>query len=298
MRINDVEIEDTYAEAFPMYFGRVLITAVTRRWALASAQSAVGGGGGATLSESGLECEVAPKDTPDGRPGYIILVGRRFRKDVTPAIPAAIRNNVVPVPTAAAFNAMPDKMTDYFVEIENTPVQLFGDSYEEIVEKYGRKMYKIPRMDGFFYTDTKYGVRRGVGGGNFLIMGESQAATILSAEVAIDAIKQVLHVRAPTRPAASGSKVGGRVYKDAYATTNDKYCACIADKVEDTRIPDNVNCILEIVIDGLTLNGVKKAIAVGIKAATKMPGIKKITAVNFEGALGKINIGLYEALQN
>lgn len=298
MKINDVEIEDTYAEAFPMYFGRVLITAITRRYALASAQAAVGGGGGASLSESSIECEVASTATPDKRPGYIILAGRRFRKDLEPGLMDQIRRGVVPVPTTAAFDAMPQEMTDLFAEVKNSPVQMFGDGYEEIVEMYGRTMYRIPRLDGFFYIDTKMGVRRGVGGGNFLILGESQAATLLAAEVAVDAMKEIPHLKPPPRPIASGSKVGGKTYKEARATTNDRYDPCIADKVADTKIPSDVRCVYELTTDGLTLDSVKKALNVGIRAATTIPGVRKITAANFGGALGKINIGLYDVLRN
>ncbi|MDD4306591.1 MAG: formylmethanofuran--tetrahydromethanopterin N-formyltransferase, partial [Methanosarcina sp.] len=42
MEINGVEIEDTYAEAFPIKIARVLITAATKRWALVAATEATG----------------------------------------------------------------------------------------------------------------------------------------------------------------------------------------------------------------------------------------------------------------
>jgi formylmethanofuran--tetrahydromethanopterin N-formyltransferase len=280
-----------------MYFGRVLITAITRRWALMSAQAAVSAGGGASLSESGIECEVATTATPDGRPGYIILVGRRFKKEMAPGLMDQIRSNVLPVPTTAAFNAMPQDMTELFAEVGNSSVQIFGDGYEKIDEIYGRKMFVIPRMDGFFYIDTKIGFRRGVGGGNFLIMGESQESALLAAEAAMDAMKGIPYLRAPRRPAASGSKPGGKTYAGARATTNEKYDPGIVDRVADTRIPKDVHCVYEIIADGLTLDCVKDAMNVGIRAATTIPGVRKITAVNFDGVLGKINIGLHDILQ-
>ena len=37
-----VEIVDTFAEAFDMWAARVLITAVSRQWALTAAQSMIG----------------------------------------------------------------------------------------------------------------------------------------------------------------------------------------------------------------------------------------------------------------
>ncbi len=295
MKMNDVEIEDTFAEAFPMYFGRILITAVTKRWVLASAQSATGGVGGASLIEAGIECNVDSKDSPDGRPGCIIMVGRTKRKELNRELIARIRNGVVPVPTTATFNAMPEDLTDYFVEIRNTPIQLFGDGYEEIVDIYGRKMYKIPLMDGFYYIDTKLGVKKGVAGGNFLIMGRSPAATLLAAEVAVKAIREMPYVFI-MRPAASGSKVGGKTYRDAGSTTNERYCACIAEKIKDTRIPSDVRCVYEMIVNGLSMDSVKNAMKVGIKAATTIEGIEKITAVNFGGVLGGLKINLHDIL--
>lgn len=295
MKINDVEIEDTYAEAFPMYFGRVLITGVTQRWALTSARSATGGVGGASLIEASIECEVGSSDSPDERPGYVIMVGRPKRKELNHELIARIRNGVVPVPTTATFNAMPEDLTDYFIEIKNTPIQLFGDGYEEIVDVYGRTMYKIPRMDGFYYIDTKFGVKKGVAGGNFLIMGRSQATTLIAAEVAVQAIRETSYVFI-MRPAASGSKVSGKIYRDAGSTTNERYCACIADKIEDSKIPSDVRCVYEMIVDGLSMDSVKKAMSAGIKAATTVQGIKKITALNFGGTLGGLKINLYDIL--
>ena len=42
MELNGVEIEDTFAEAFPIKVARVLITAVTERWAEEAAREATG----------------------------------------------------------------------------------------------------------------------------------------------------------------------------------------------------------------------------------------------------------------
>jgi len=76
MRINGVEIEDTFAEAFKMHAARLIITAVNERWALTAAQVATGFATSviACGCEAGIE-EVIPADeTPDSRPGVSILV--------------------------------------------------------------------------------------------------------------------------------------------------------------------------------------------------------------------------------
>ncbi|MCD6593828.1 hypothetical protein J7L00_07105, partial [Candidatus Bathyarchaeota archaeon] len=42
LRLNDVEIEDTYAELFKMWVCRVLITAENERWCRIAAEVATG----------------------------------------------------------------------------------------------------------------------------------------------------------------------------------------------------------------------------------------------------------------
>jgi formylmethanofuran--tetrahydromethanopterin N-formyltransferase len=300
LKLNNVEIEDTFAEAFPMYIGRFIVTASTRRWALASAQESKGLGVSATLGpgEAGIEREVTTEESPDGRPGYLIDVGHREKKELNYWLIARIRKGVLPAPTTSAFDAMPKEMIQYYIEVKDTPIQLFGDGYEEIVERERRAVYKIPRMDGFFYIETKFGVARGIAGGNFLVLGESQASALMAAEVAVDAIKEVPHVFNPCAGgiAASGTKVGGRRYKKAVATTNDAYCAAIRDRVEAIKIPPGVNCVYEVFVNGLDLASVERAMKVGIEAATTVGGVKKISAGNYGGTLGRIIIPLKKVL--
>jgi len=301
LRLNNVEIEDTFAEAFPMYIGRYIITASTRRWALASAQESKGLGVSATLGpgEAGIEREVAVEESPDHRPGYLLDVGHRERKELNYWLIARIRKGVLPVPTTSAFDAMPKEMAQYYVEVKDTPIQLFGDGYEEIVEREGRAVYKIPRMDGFFYIEAKFGVARGIAGGNFLILGESPASSLMAAEVAVDAMREVPYVFNPCAGgvAASGTKVGGRRYREAVATTNDAYCAVLRDRVEETKIPAGVNCVYEVFVNGLNLASVMRAMKVGIEAASTVAGVRKISAGNYGGKLGKILIPLSKVLE-
>ncbi|MEM3004086.1 MAG: formylmethanofuran--tetrahydromethanopterin N-formyltransferase [Candidatus Bathyarchaeia archaeon] len=300
MRLNDVEIEDTYAEAFPMYIGRFMVTASTRRWAHTSAQEMKGLGVSATLGpgEAGIEREVSARESPDKRPGYILDVGHREKKELEYWLIARIRKGALPVPTTSVFDAMPEEMVQSYVEVKDTPIQLFGDGYEEIVEREGRTLYKIPRMDGFFHIETKFGVAQGIAGGNFLILAESQASALMAAEVAADAMKEVPLVFNPCAGgvAASGTKVGGKTYKHAVATTNDAYCATIKDRVEESKIPPGVNCVYEVFVNGLDLASVERAMKVGIEAATTVAGVRRITAGNYGGRLGKTLIPLKRVL--
>jgi formylmethanofuran--tetrahydromethanopterin N-formyltransferase len=287
-----VAVEDTFCEVFSAYFARVLITAATSRWALESTLEAKGLGRSATLapSEAFIEREARTNETPDGRPGYLLQVADRKRNELEYWLVGRIRKGVLPFPTTAVFDAFPKDRVEYSVKIENTPIQLFGDGFEEIVDAFGRRMYRIPRMDGFFFIEEKFGIGKGVSGGNFLIMADSQGSALLAGEMALDAIKEIPYVTG--RMAASGSKVGGHVYAQAVATTNDAYCPTISDKVKQSEVGSDVSCIYEIIVNGLYLEHVKAAMKVGIEKAKGVQGVRRITAGNYGGRLGSGRINL------
>jgi formylmethanofuran--tetrahydromethanopterin N-formyltransferase len=287
-----VAVEDTFCEVFSAYFARVLITAATSRWALESTLEAKGLGRSATLppSEAFIEREARTNETPDGRPGYLLQVADRKRNELEYWLVVRIRKGVLPFPTTAVFDAFPKDRVEYSVKIENTPIQLFGDGFEEIVDAFGRRVYRIPRMDGFFFIEEKFGVGKGVSGGNFLIMADSQGSALLAGEMALDAIKEIPYVTG--RMAASGSKVGGHVYAQAVATTNDAYCPTISDKVKQSKVGSDVSCIYEIIVNGLDLEHVKAAMKVGIEKAKGVQGVRRIAAGNYGGRLGSGRINL------
>ena len=81
-----------------------------------------------------------------------------------------------------------------------------------------------------------------------------------------------------------------------HASTNEKFCPTLRDKVEDTEIPEGVNSVYEIVINGVSEEAVKEAMRVGIEAAVKVPDVVKITAGNFGGKLGKYQLRLKDVL--
>src|ERR1700682_5962363 len=104
-------------------------------------------------------------------------------------------------------------------------------------------------MDGEFTCEDLFGTVKGVAGGNFLILGESQAAALAGAEAAVAAIRQVPGVILPFPGGIvrSGSKVGSK-YKNLRASTNDAFCPTLRGHVK-SALPDAVNAVYEIVID-------------------------------------------------
>jgi len=294
--VNGVPVEDTFCETFTVRIARILVTSVNRKWALESALETKGLGRSATIppSEASIETEAKPQETPDGRPGFIIqVIDRRFEQ-LKKWLIVRIRKGVTPYPKTNVFDVLPKEMAEEFVGVKDTIIQTFGDGFEERAEAFGRKVFKIPRMDGWFYVERKFGIAKGVAGGMFLILAESDEAALEAAERAVEGIKTVPYVVG--KFAASGTKVGGKKYKDAIATTNDAYCPCLA-RSEGSKIPEGVKCVYEVIASGLRLEDVSKAIKIGIENATKVHGVSKITTTNYGGTLGKGKIFLHNLFQ-
>ncbi|MDD4300596.1 MAG: formylmethanofuran--tetrahydromethanopterin N-formyltransferase, partial [Methanomicrobium sp.] len=161
----------------------------------------------------------------------------------------------------------------------------------------GRKCWAIPIMNGEYIGEESFGIVKGVAGGNFFIMGENQPAALMAADAAVDAISGVPGCMCSFPVVASGSKVGSNKYKFMVATTNEKYCPTIRDKVADTKVPEGVKAVYEIVIDGVDEESISEATRAGIMAASMIPGIKLISAGNFGGNLGPFKFHLHEILQ-
>ena len=294
MEINGVPIDDTYAEAFPTWISRIIITAVTEDWAYRAAVEATGFATSAIgcPCEAGIEGILAPDETPDGRPGISILICAS-KKKLKEQVVERLAECVLTSATTAVFDGLPDAE-------EKIPVKLhfFGDGYEYKKEVGGRNCWVIPIMGGEYVGEEEFGIVKGVAGGNFFVMGENQMAALMGAQAAVDAISAVCGVITsfPGGVVASGSKVGSNKYKFMPASTNEKYCPTLREKVPDSKIPAGVKAVYEIVIDGLDEECVAEAMAAGINAAVTVPGVKFISAGNFGGNLGPFKFELSKIL--
>jgi len=172
-------------------------------------------------------------------------------------------------------------------------LRFFGDTFQFSKKLDGRRFWRLPVMDGEFVCEDVFGTIKGVAGGNFLILGESQATALAAAESAVAAIQQVRGVICPFPGGIvrSGSKVGSR-YKKLKASTNDAYCPTLRGLVA-SALPEGVHAVYEIVIDGLDLAAVEQAMRAGVEAACR-PGIVRISAGNYGGHLGPFHIHLHK----
>lgn len=296
---SNVEIEDTFAEAFPMIAGRILITADSEKWAFTSARAATGFASSIIMSpaEAGIEGRTVPSnETPDGRPGAIIQIYHRTGHEWKMQMLGRLGQCILTCPTTAAFDAMPNAKKRIRI---GRALRMFGDGFEKMDTLAGRKIWRIPVMEGEFVIEDRFGVKRAAAGGNFLIMADTHTAGLQAAEKAVQAIQSVPGVILPFPGGIcrSGSKVGSRKYKLG-ASTNDPFCPKLRELIGDSKVPEGVGSVYELVFNGLTPSLLKKATAAGIEAATQVPGVKKITAVNFGGKLGPVKIHLKEALES
>ena len=289
--INGVEIEDTFAEAFKMWGTRVIITAKNRKWAWEAATKMTG----FATSVIGCKCEAGiegdVEDTLDGRPGVSVLLFTPSKDDLSKRLMERIGQTVMTCPTTACFNGLeaPDKMSI------GGQLRYFGDGYQGSKLVNGRRFWRIPVMEGEFLIEAKLGMQRSVGGGNFLVLGEDPDVTLEATERAVEAMKQVrgMILPFPGGIVRSGSKTRSK-YKFLIASTNDAFCPTLRGVV-DSELPEGVNSVLEIVIDGLNVQAVEEATRVGILAAC-IPGIRRITAGNYGGTLGQFKIDLHRVL--
>jgi formylmethanofuran--tetrahydromethanopterin N-formyltransferase len=296
MDIRGVTIDDTYAEAFGMRAARVIITAVSARWAREAALKMTGFATSVIgcKCEAAIEAELPASATPDRRPGVSVLLFTMDRDSLGPRLTERIGQTVLTCPTTSCFDGLP-------ASADRVPagraLRVFGDGFQISKVVGGRRYWRIPVMDGEFLVDESFGVQsRAVGGGNFLILARDAGSALAAAEAAVDAITPLPGVILPFPGGIvrSGSKVGARRYRHMIASTHDAYCPTLTP-LTDTRLAPDVNAVLEIVIDGLTSEEVSAAMREGISAACR-PGVVAISAGNYGGTLGPYTFHLRQLM--
>src|SRR5579862_4944349 len=174
---HGVTIVDTFAEAFGMRAARVLITARSTTWARTAAQSMTGFATSVIgcKIEAGIEAELAPEETPDGRPGVSVLVFGFDTAGVGSRLVDRVGQTVLTCPTTACFDGLPEASERVVV---GGQLRHFGDRYQSSKFLDGRRYWRIPVMEGEFLVEEAFGVQRAIGGGNFLILAQDQDAAL------------------------------------------------------------------------------------------------------------------------
>jgi formylmethanofuran--tetrahydromethanopterin N-formyltransferase len=285
MNIRGVLIEDTFAEAFTMRAARLVITAASPRWAMAAALKLTGFATSVIgcKCEAGIEHELAPQDTPDGRPGVSVLFMTMSKDDLPKRLIERVGQTVLTCPTTACYDGLPAAPDRVGV---GSALRFFGDGFQASKVIGGERFWRVPVMEGEFLVQEKFGMIKAVGGGNFLILARTAEAALGAAEAAVDAMAGIpgVFLPFPGGVVRSGSKVGSRRSKTMIASTNDAFCPTLR-AVTKSDLADGVNSVLEIVINGVDAPAISGAMRVGIDAACRQ-GVMSISAGNYAGKLG------------
>ena len=155
-------------------------------------------------------------------------------------------------------------------------------------------------MDGEFLCEESTSRVSAIGGGNFLVLSKNRSSCLKACEVAIDSIRNLSNVITPFPGGVvrSGSK-GGSKYKTLIASTNDAFCPTLKS-ITKSSLANNVNCVMEIVINGLDEKDISLAIRKSIQAIADSK-IKKdivsISAGNYGGKLGQYHFHLRKIMK-
>jgi formylmethanofuran--tetrahydromethanopterin N-formyltransferase len=303
MIINEIQIDDTFAEAFNMRGTRVIITAQNHTWAYHAAHAMTGFATSVIGCgvEAGIERELSSDETPDGRPGVSILMFAMGSKVLMQQLETRMGQCILTCPTAAAFSGIDSE--DQICLGKH--LRFFGDGYQtsklmHTIDGRKKRYWRIPVMDGEFLTEETTGMVRAIGGGNFLILATSQANALQAAETAVEAMKTVPNVIMPFPGGVvrSGSKVGSK-YPKMFASTNDAFCPTLKGAVK-TELSADIESVMEIVIDGLSFEDIATSMRVGIQAICALgpeSGVKRISAGNYGGKLGPHHFKLHDIMK-
>ncbi|RLG97839.1 formylmethanofuran--tetrahydromethanopterin formyltransferase, partial [Candidatus Bathyarchaeota archaeon] len=167
-----------------------------------------------------------------------------------------------------------------------------GDEWEE--KRYGRQMIVVPIMVPDFQIERYLGYGIGIMGANSWYMCKTKEAVMEAARKPLEAIGQIEGVITPFEICSAGSKPETK-FPWIGPTTNHPYCPSLKEKLgPESKVPEGVGYIPEIVINGTTLEAVKKAMKAGIEAVLSFDEVVKVSAGNYGGKLGKHKIYLKE----
>jgi formylmethanofuran--tetrahydromethanopterin N-formyltransferase len=295
------KIENTFIEAFAGIYCRVIVTADDVETLCKAASDST-----ATPSvvigrtEGGVETYLSEDETPDKRVGAVL----QFWGEINPKktfqeslkkfeteLSYRIRQDILVKPFTAVFDALPNPegKLDMMERVGHC-----GDGYEWVEQRYGREVIVVPLMVPDFVIERYLGYGRGVMGGNFWVMCKTKQALKEAGEKALNAIHHVRGVVTPFDVCSAGSKPETH-FPQIGPTTNHLYCPSLKKRLgKESKVPEGVGYIAEIVYNGVSLDAVKEATNAGIEAVLDVDDVVKISAGNYGGKLGEYKISLRE----
>lgn len=287
MKINDVLIQDTFAEAWDLEVARLVLTAISEDVALGAAQQFVGAAGSSELGarmNAGIERIASPVETPDGRPGAIVACTMPPDKREQLVEELALRLALATlVPTCAVFDAMVVEAgaTEKIQLHERTAARWQG--YDQERELDGRTLCVVPTTTGEFIYEKSVSLSTRGTDGHFVLFAQTEASAVLAVQAAKNAIAAVDGVA----PMGYGLE---QVFREL------DYVPALRDKIVGSKVPENVASILNLLMFGVSAELMRQGMKVGIQAAVRVPGVTQIGAMNFGGEFGRHTFHLREIL--
>lgn len=277
---------------------RLIITAMTLKWAYRAANSLTGFASSviACGCEADIERELSPDETPDGRPGIAVIIFAMSKSKLQDQVLKRVGQSVMTTATSACFAG---SHSEDMMPLGKS-IRYFGDGYQISKKINGLRFWRIPVMHGEFLCEETTGIVPAIGGGNFLVLAKTSRHGLTACEKAVQAIRQV-HGAVTTFPGGivgSGSKIGSK-YKFMPASTNEAFCPTLKGQV-NSELTDEIGSVLEIVIDGLNEEAIREAMYAGIMAVCEYgpeKGIYRISAGNYGGQLGPHHFHLWDILK-
>jgi len=288
-------VEDTFCEAFDGIFTRMIVTADDVKTLERAAYDATATPGTVIgRVEGGIESWLPESETPDRRPGAVIQFwyGTSNLEKFEVELSYRIRQDILVKPFTSLFNASHESVG--FIDTMKH-VGHCGDGYEWEEKLYGRNMIIVPIAIPDFKIERKIGYSNGIMGANLWYMCKNKQAVMEGGEKAIEAIKTIKGVITPFDICSAASKPETN-YPCIGPTTNHPYCPSLKKKLKDSKVPDQVNYIPEIVINGANLETVKEAMKAGINALENVDGVLMVSAGNYQGKLGDYKIYLKDLI--
>lgn len=287
-----VKIEDTYCEAFDGICCRMIVTAEDKETLYRAAYDATSTPGTVIgRVEGGVEGWIPAYKTPDGREGVILQIWYNT-EDIDKfmvELSYRIRQDILVKPFTSVFDASIEAIgkMDMMKHVGHC-----GDGYEWIENKYNREMIIVPIAIPDFMIESELGYMKGIMGANFWYMCKNKESVMEAGKKALEAILEIEGVITPFDICSAASKPETN-YPWIGPTTNHPYCPSLKKTLKEySKVPDEVEYIPEIVINGLNLEITKKAMKAGIEAVNDVRGVVGVSAGNYGGQLGDYKINL------
>jgi formylmethanofuran--tetrahydromethanopterin N-formyltransferase len=187
------------------------------------------------------------------------------------------------IPTVAIFDAMvTDVPAAEWIDLyELTEDRWQGyDSHRELGSRY---LCVVPTSTGEFVYEKSVNLSIAGTDGHIVCYAASQAAAVLAVMAASDAIAGVDGVC----PMGYGLE---QIYREL------DYVPALAQRIEESKVPDGVTSILNLLMFGATPALMQVGMRAAMEAAVQVPGLLQIGAMNFGGSFGRHQYHLQQLL--